>query len=116
VVERDSRAVVVWHGYSIPLPSTRPLAAAGGSASILVRPQHVRLCSDAPSDGQSLIGTVQDVTYRGLGWVYAIDCSGESVIALDSGARARRFALGDQVHLVWQVEDSVLLPPVNAAW
>jgi putative spermidine/putrescine transport system ATP-binding protein len=101
-----------WRGHLIPLPG-HPSNAI--QASLMIRPERMRLQVDPPDCDPSLPGTIQEVTYRGLGWMYLVRCAGSPILVFEPAPRTHPYAAGDNVHVTWRVAESLLLPASESA-
>lgn len=84
---------------SIPLGSP---SIQRGAAWLVIRPEVVRLGPEEPEDAAALIGTVQDIAYRGSGYSYLVDVPGlEEPLKAEMSAERDLFELGATVAVTW---------------
>ncbi len=99
---------IVCEGHFIPIPGK-----AGGvdeRETLLVRPERVSISAERSASDPVFAGTVREVTYRGVGWRYAVDTAIGRLLVVDPTARSRRADVGGAVYLNWKVDDSFVLP------
>ena len=83
--------------------------AAGGEATIALRPEKIRLTARRGADGDNhFTGTVHDFLYMGDVTVYRIATAGgarvEALLANSQSGRTQFFSVGDAVEMSWQVD------------
>ena len=85
----------------------------GGQATLMVRPERVRVSLDAPGgDFASVLATVTDLVFQGPVVRLSMDAPDGSVIVAHVGPEQNLLALrpGDRVHVGWSPEASLVLP------
>jgi ABC-type Fe3+/spermidine/putrescine transport system ATPase subunit len=97
--------------------ATRDTVMPTGTRVILaVRPEKcvVEPQDEVEPDDPSLnrvLGQVQQVIYSGNSITYRVICNNDICTVFEQNRAARRFAIGDQVRVVWSATDSVLVLP-----
>ncbi|SHK52612.1 spermidine/putrescine transport system ATP-binding protein [Nocardiopsis flavescens] len=88
--------------------------AVGSEVDLIVRPEKIRLGTEAPGDGVSAVpGTVAETVYTGAATHYQVDIGGGGTVTVhlqnssDSALAADR---GDRVWLSWPARHSAALP------
>ena len=95
-------------GHFIPIPGK-----AGGvdeRETLLVRPERVNISVEQAGCNTAIAGTVVEVTYRGVGWRYAVDTKIGRVLVVEPAAQRRHADVGAAVFVGWNVGDSFVLP------
>ena len=95
-------------GQFLPLPDGQQ--PVSGRATLLVRPERMLLGMGKPERGPAFSGTVREVTYRGVGWRYAVDTAAGTLLVVDASARQRRAERGATVFVSWDAGDGCLIP------
>jgi spermidine/putrescine transport system ATP-binding protein len=90
----------------------------GGHATLMVRPERVRVSTDAPaatSDVASVRATVTDLTFQGPVVRLSLAAPDESTIVAHVGPEQSLPLLrpGDEVHVCWAPEASLVLPAAD---
>jgi spermidine/putrescine transport system ATP-binding protein len=88
----------------------------GGHATLMIRPERVRVSMDAPSgDVATVPATVTDLTFQGPVVRLSLAAPDDSVIIAHVGAEQDLPLLrpGDQVHVSWLPEASLVLPAAD---
>jgi putrescine transport system ATP-binding protein len=88
--------------------------AAGTPVVVAIRPEKVRITTQAPTDGDnSLSGTVEEIAYLGDVSIYHVRVSGGALVEAQLTNRARRaeapLTWGDKAWLNWNADDAVVL-------
>jgi spermidine/putrescine transport system ATP-binding protein len=84
--------------------------AAGGAASVAVRPEKIRIAASAPegTPDNHYRGTVAELLYMGDVTVYKVATPGgeriEALLANSQSGRAKFFEVGDAVEVSWPVD------------
>ena len=104
-----------WAPNSRPPPATPP-SKAGGQATLMVRPERVRVTMDAPTGEVAAVrATVTDLTFQGplvrLGLVAADDSPIVAHIGPEDDLPMLR--PGDQVYVSWAPSASLVLPAAD---
>nr|WP_308207393.1 ABC transporter ATP-binding protein [Mycolicibacterium komossense] len=89
---------------------------SGGQATLMVRPERVRVSIDAPTSGiVSVPATVTDLTFQGPVLRLQLAAADGSAILAHVGAEQELPMLrpGDQVHVGWLPEASLVLPAAD---
>ncbi|MGI5241880.1 ABC transporter ATP-binding protein [Dactylosporangium sp. CA-139066] len=92
------------------LPCPVPADAVGAGATLVIRPERVRLAADGSSAG-GLAGVVRDVTFFGGTTRVAVQVTGLDRPLLATVSGATTVAVGEQTRLAWSVGDAMLLGP-----
>jgi spermidine/putrescine transport system ATP-binding protein len=88
----------------------------GGHATLMVRPERVRVSVDAPTgDVATVAATVKDLTFQGPVVRLMLAAPDDSTIIAHVGPEQDLPMLrpGDQVHVGWAPESSLVLPAAN---
>ncbi|MGZ5392230.1 MAG: TOBE domain-containing protein, partial [Mycobacterium sp.] len=88
----------------------------GGHATLMVRPERVRVSVDAPTGDVATVGaTVKDLTFQGPVVRLLLAAPDESMIIAHVGPEQDLPMLrpGDQVHVSWAPEASLVLPAAD---
>jgi putative spermidine/putrescine transport system ATP-binding protein len=80
--------------------------ADGGGATVMVRPENVRLV--APPEG-ALAGSVREVVFQGADLKVLVDVGRERLFSVRLHGRGARPAAGDRVGLAWEPQHAVAL-------
>jgi spermidine/putrescine transport system ATP-binding protein len=88
---------------------------SGGQATLMVRPERVRVSMDAPGGGVSVPATVTDLTFQGPVVRLQLAAADGSAILAHVGAEQDLPLLrpGDQVYVGWAPEASLVLPAAD---
>jgi spermidine/putrescine transport system ATP-binding protein len=88
---------------------------SGGQATLMVRPERVRVSMDAPGVGVSVPATVTDLTFQGPVVRLQLAAADGSAILAHVGAEQDLPMLrpGDQVYVGWAPEASLVLPAAD---
>ncbi|WP_101947040.1 ABC transporter ATP-binding protein [Mycobacterium sp. 3519A] len=89
---------------------------SGGHATLMVRPERVRVSMDAPTgDVATVRATVTDLTFQGPVVRLSMAAPDESTIVAHVGAEQDLPMLrpGDEVHVCWAPEASLVLPAAD---
>jgi spermidine/putrescine transport system ATP-binding protein len=89
---------------------------SGGQATLMVRPERVRVSMDAPSgDVVTVPATVTDLTFQGPVVRLSLEGADQSPIVANVGAEDDLPLLrpGDRVHVSWAAEASLVLPAAD---
>jgi spermidine/putrescine transport system ATP-binding protein len=90
--------------------ASQSAVAAGGEATVALRPEKIRLAAQPPSDapGNHFSGTVHDFLYMGDVTVYRVATEGgaqvEALLANSESGRTKFFEVGDRVEMSWRVD------------
>jgi spermidine/putrescine transport system ATP-binding protein len=85
----------------------------GGHATLMVRPERVRVSMDAPTgDVATVRATVRDLTFQGPVIRLSLATADDSTVVAHVGAEQELPMLrpGDEVHVSWAPEASLVLP------
>jgi len=88
----------------------------GGQATLMVRPERVRVSMDAPTgDVATVRATVTDLTFQGPVVRLSLAAPDESTILAHVGPEQDLPLLrpGDEVHVSWAPEASLVLPAAD---
>ncbi|MGK2881904.1 MAG: ABC transporter ATP-binding protein [Mycobacterium sp.] len=88
----------------------------GGSATLMVRPERVRVSLEPPAgDVVSVVATVTDLTFQGPVVRISLAAPDDSLIVAHVGAEQQLPLLrpGDTVHAAWLPEASLMLPAAD---
>ncbi len=88
----------------------------GGQATLMVRPERIRVSMDAPSgDVATVPATVTDLTFQGPVVRLSLAASDDSAIIAHVGPEQELPLLrpGDQVHVSWAPDASLVLPAAD---
>ncbi len=77
---------------------------------VLIRPQHMHVCSSPPTSGPSLRGVIRDARYRGLGWMYVVAADETTLLAFVADGMPERFEVGAAVFVSWTASHALALP------
>jgi putative spermidine/putrescine transport system ATP-binding protein len=106
----DGRPVLSCGGHTLPMPEG---VSAAGQATMMIRPEWMRLAEGSPSAEGIVRGTVTEVSYRGTGWRYSVDSPIGTLLALIPADSANRPMPGAEVAVSWDRERSVVLPEID---
>ncbi|PZW42983.1 putative spermidine/putrescine transport system ATP-binding protein [Humitalea rosea] len=92
---------------ALPLPAGAPCPAAGQTAALVIRPEHIELL---PPDGTALRGRISESVYAGSEFRLLVTLdSGTTLVARRSPGHAE-LRIGDEVALGWAADRARLLP------
>jgi len=80
-IGRDRVRILV-RGRSLDVPASRPDLRVGEAASLVVRPETIRLAPASSSGPQAFVGTIRRVVYLGPTAEYDIDWDGSTLLAV----------------------------------
>jgi len=101
---------------AVRVPTTTR-AEAGSRVVLSVRPEHVRLGSEAASGVAGVRATVEGRSYVGASTRYVLAAAGMSIVALESNADAGRrgYRIGEVVPLALTLDHAALVPDRDAS-
>lgn len=100
-------------GEVVEVPAVAPSVAAqpGTAATLLVRPETIRVHKDLPTEGLSFAGTVERLAYLGAQAEYDVQLGDHRVTAIRHDPRAEDLhEVGTVVHITFAQENLYLLP------
>jgi ABC-type Fe3+/spermidine/putrescine transport system ATPase subunit len=97
--------------------TTQRPAGGGTSQELYLRPEAMRLSRQAAPDssvaGNSVAGTIADVSYGGTLISYRVDSPVGSFEIAELGSGGAPYRVGEPVHVGWAPEAGALLPVVD---
>lgn len=105
----NGRATVALGGRRLVLPC--PASAPTGPASLVLRPEVIRLVEDGANEASAFRGIVRDVAFRGSVFTYRVEVPGfQDIIKAEmSGDASISISIGAEVAVVWEPQACRLL-------
>jgi len=103
---------------SMPGPAAPDGVPAGSPATLMVRPERMRVTREEPETGWTgAPGTISSLVFQGPVVRFELVMANGSVAVAHVAARQRfpLLAVGERVWVIWEPEAAVLLPPPAAA-
>lgn len=104
----DDATVRLPDGARVPAV-TGPGCARGGEATLLLRPERLRVAADRPEGRPALRARIVQAIYQGAHLRYVVRASEHELVAL-APAHSTRLAVGHDVWLAWEPTDGYVLP------
>jgi spermidine/putrescine ABC transporter ATP-binding subunit len=85
------------------------LAELGSSATVMVRPESVRICDVPPAGLNHLTGRISGTLFTGAATIFVVEAEGiDFKVAIPSGEAVVR-AVSGEVHLCWDPADTIVV-------
>jgi ABC-type Fe3+/spermidine/putrescine transport system ATPase subunit len=109
LIRRDDGPYLAASGSYVAVPDDTE--DHSGEVTMMVRPEHMDVSAQQPSDRYTIVGTITEVSYRGAVWRYLLQTTFGPITALHPAtADYRPLTPGTDAHLSWHPRHAYLLP------
>jgi spermidine/putrescine transport system ATP-binding protein len=115
-VRGDRATAVIARDHKVEMPSGDWGAKAGGAATVMVRPERLRLTGNGQAERGALPTTVQSVVFQGPVVRCALRCADGTIIVAHVGPEHELpdVRTGQTIYVSWDPDAARLLPPGDA--